>query len=152
MSFAPPGFAGDPIIVSFVPTPDLHDDPHEQAAAAEQALKQATTYTFTSRVLEGARWEALIAEHPPQVEGDDYNPDTFCPALIVESVTGWKVTVAGEQTESEARPMTGAEAAELWESWPQWARLALIDPLKVQNIYGPSLGKEILRLRGNAAE
>ena len=104
-------------------------------------------FTFGTRTLPGARWEQLLREHPPTEAGLDYDPDTFPPALLAESITGWTVhgvapdLNAPVELETEHRAPTLDETTELWQSWPQWARRQLLRPVEVQNVLGGALGK-----------
>lgn len=96
-------------------------------------------FTFTTRTLPGAEWERMLFEHRSPVDGFDYDPATFPPALIAASVTGYSRD-DGTGPKSYAAPSLD-DATELWSTWPQWARNRLLRPLEVQNVVGPALGK-----------
>jgi len=108
----------------------------------------ALSFTFTTRVLPGARWERLLADHRSDVDGYDYDPETFPPAAIVESVTGWTTKQGDEILEREERQPEIAEALELWTEWPQWARMRLLRAIEIQNVNGAQLGKRRGRANG----
>ncbi|MGB5757959.1 MAG: hypothetical protein WBM50_13665 [Acidimicrobiales bacterium] len=137
-------YHGETITVRFTPHVEPSGDPHTDAENLERADREAVTFTLRTRVLPGTAFEALQREHPPMVRGDDVNPDTFYPALICASVTGWTVEQAGVILEKEDRAPTAGEAAEMWE-WPEFARREVRGPLVAQNVNGPALGKARLR-------
>lgn len=142
---------GETIVVRFYPHVEPCDDPHLYAEAVERAGNEATIYTVRTRVLPGALYEKLLRSHPAVEDGYEFNPDTFPPALLHESIIGWSVSKAGAVLEDEARQPTLEETTELWEQWPKWARRELVDPIRYQNIVGPALGKVMSRRNGPAA-
>ena len=144
-------YLGDTIKVRFMPHIEPVGDPHIDAENLDRGEREAVTFTLSTKVLPGATFETLQRKHPPIVPGDDVNPDTFYPALIAASVTGWTVTQTDAVLEDEARAPSLDEAVELWAEWPEWARREIRGPLVAQNVNGPALGKARLRRSVNAA-
>ena len=100
-------------------------------------------FTFTTQILPGADWERLLIDHRPKHDGFDYDPETFPPAAILASVTGWTIHDLDEHDAVDRydRPMNPTEARELWDEWPQWARRRLLTAIELQNVTGRTLGK-----------
>ena len=96
-------------------------------------------FTFRTQILPGAEWERLLLAHRPKHDGFDYDPETFPPAAIEASVTGW--TINDGTPQDYDRAMTSDEAFELWSEWPQWARRRLLTTIELQNVTGRALGK-----------
>ena len=153
MPFHAPTMDGDTIDITFVDA--VHDDdPHEQAAAESQAVKQALTFRFETQVLPGLQFEQLKRDHPaPRGSGDDHHPVDFPVALIVASVTRWCEFrgPAPADPDWQTGPLDADDVrGTLWETWPQWARLELFRRLEAQNIFGQAggLGKLLRSANG----
>ena len=144
-------YVGETIPVRVTPHIEPTGDPHTDAENLERSDREAVVFTLYTRVLPGAAFEALQRAPPPTTAGDDINPETFYPALIAASVSGWKVEQSGETLEHESRPPTLDEATELWTDWPEWARREVRGPIVAQNVNGPALGKARLRRNVTAA-
>lgn len=123
-----------------------------RAAAKKQYLRllaDTVTVTFTLSAIGPARWEQLMAEHPPTPEQIDraeasataageqpgtvtvqWNEDTFPPALLAESVT----SVAFSDAPDTAENLPLADAVELWAGLSQGDRLGLFTAAQTLNL------------------
>ena len=75
------------------------------------------------------------------MRGEDYDAESFCPAVLAESIVAWTTTQGGAFIEDEARHPTETEMVELWADLPQWARRELFNPVQLLNVAGGALGK-----------
>lgn len=62
-----------------------------------------TTVDFKLRALPRSEYRAMLDDHPPVDSGAEWNPDTFCPALIAACCVD--------------PVMTGEQATQIWNEW-----------------------------------
>jgi len=150
-----PGQQGDTITLRFHDAVELIGDEHIDGENTARAEREATVYTFRTRVLPGALWEKLLADNKPTpaqaADGLDYHPTDWPVALIQASAIGWTVTKDGAVLEDEVGSLTVEDAVKLWDDLPQFGRRQMLGPLQAQNVSGPSLGKARSRRNGPAA-